>query len=251
MRTFKHVLKIGFFIFLVVASYIAVIVLTLHYVNVLGAPVTASLIAASVAAVTGIVVLTKDLAWDAINRARLAIRFFPYDKRDCHATTFGGVVKTHYFRLRIENVGWRTVEDVEVALETVKQFDGKRLSVDSNFMPLRLFWSHWREKRYEISVPPGAYRHCDLGFIVEPSAPTGFPFTPVENDRLLFWFDVFLRPNTGRTSLLPGRYEITISAFGKHVKPAYRTIEFEWRGAWDNDIDNVLKSGLIIDKGAY
>src|SRR5262245_50825902 len=125
MRTIKHSLQILVYILGVAGAYAAVIVIMLSYIDVLEIPVTVSLMAAGIAVVTSIVTLTKDLAWDVINRGRLAIYFHPRDKRDCHATTFGGVIRTHYFRLRINNDGWRTVEDVEVTLENVKRFDGK------------------------------------------------------------------------------------------------------------------------------
>jgi hypothetical protein len=110
-------------------------------------------------------------------------------------------------------------------------------------MPLRLFWSHWRQARFELSIPSGAYRHCDLGFILDPNA-KGFALPPQENGKLLFWFDVFLRPNTGRTSLLPGQYQILISAFGKNAKRASLRLELKWNGLWDNTIEKVLENGI-------
>jgi hypothetical protein len=192
------------------------------------------------------------LEW--INRPRLVVRFFPYDERDCHTTSFRDtttgqlLAKTQYFRLRIENTGWTTADDVEVTLEEVQRFENRRFSVDPQFMPLRLFWSHWREKRWELSIPTGAYRHCDLGFIVEPLARIELPESK-EESQLVFCFDVFPRPNTGRTSLLPGRYQITVSAFGKNVARSSLTIELEWSGEWDDDISAMLRDNFIARKG--
>ena len=254
MRRFSHYIKIGLFLVLTVAAYAAVVASVLYHLDTVNFPVAASLIGAGVGIVTGIVVLLKDMIMEAINRPRLVLRFLPYDKRDCHATAFRDrntgtlLAKTHYFRLRIENIGWRTADDVEVTLEEVKRFVNRGFSVNTDFMPLRLLWSHWRENRYEISIPPDAYRHCDFGFIVEPTATVG-TLPPTENGELLFWFDVFTRPNTGRTSLLPGRYQITVSAFGKNVGRSSLRIELEWKGLWHDDIDVMLRDSLLPRKG--
>jgi len=92
----------------------------------------------------------------------------------------------------------------------VKKFINDKYEIDKDFMPLRLHWSHWRQHRLELDIPSGTYRHCDFGFMLEPgTSALGVPAT-ISNVHQ-FWFDVFIRPNTGRTSLLPGRYEITTS----------------------------------------
>jgi hypothetical protein len=254
MRRFVRVLKISIFIGSVIAAYGIVVCLALQYARIVGSSIAGSLVAAGVAIVTGIVALIGDKLWNAINQPRLRIRFFPYDKRDCHATEFrdrttGAMkAKAHYFRIRVENTGWRSARDVEVTLESVKRFDNRHFVVDTDFMPLRLLWSHWREKRYEISIPAGAYRHCDFAFVVDPAAKSHKP--PATKDNTLpLWFDVFLRPNTGRTSLLPGQYQVTLSAFGRNAKGTMLTIELEWKGKWYDDIDDLLKSSLLPKKG--
>lgn len=116
MRTFLHYVRIWLFIGLAVSAYGAVVASVLLYWDTVGPPVAVSLISAGVAIVTGVVALIKDVVMDAINGPRLGVRFFPYDNRDCHATTFRDrntgslIAKTHYFRLRIENFGWRAGE---------------------------------------------------------------------------------------------------------------------------------------------
>jgi hypothetical protein len=154
--------------------------------------------------------LLKDFILDLINSPSLEIQFFPNDIRDCHATEFtdtntGSVVaKAYYFRFRVMNNGWNAAEDVEVSLEEVKKFINDKYEIDKDFMPLRLYWSHWRHNRLELDIPSGTYRHCDFGFLLEPgTSALGVP--AVINNVHQFWFDVFFRPNTGRTSLLPGR----------------------------------------------
>jgi hypothetical protein len=254
MRKFLHYVKIASILALAIFAYAAVVVSVICYSDPKNVPLAASLIAAGVAIVTSILALLKDMIMEAINRPRLVVRFLPYDKRDCHATDFrdkktGAVIaKSHYFRLRIENVGWRTADDVEVTLEEVKRFGNSRFSVDPDFMPLRLFWSHWRESRFELSIPPGAYRHCDFGFVVDPKVKVSLP-EATGNNQLVFCFDVFPRPNTGRTSLLPGRYQITVSAFGRNVGRASLKVELEWKGLWFDYIDSMLNDSFILHNG--
>jgi hypothetical protein len=254
MRLLWHYVKVWFFVGLAVTAYAAVAASALCFWTRLTPPVAVSLISAGVAVVTGLIALTKDGIAGVINSPKLKIRFFPYDKRDCHTTAFrntqtGAIVaKTHYFRVRIENIGWRTAEEVEVTLEEVNRFNDGKWILDTDFMPLRLLWSHWREKRYEIAIPAAAYRHCDLGFVLDPASISP-PLPPVEADQVVFWFDVFLRPNTGRTSLLPGRYQILLSAFGKNARRASLKIKLEWKGLWRDDIDELYQEGLILTKG--
>src|SRR4030042_5515260 len=118
MRTLKHMLWIGLFACFFVAGYATVILLLLHYTDARNTPITVSLIGAGVASVTGILVLFKDIVWKFIYRPRLIIHYLPYDKRDCHTTTFRNQItheitaKAHYFRLRVENTDWSTAEDV-------------------------------------------------------------------------------------------------------------------------------------------
>jgi hypothetical protein len=128
MRKFLHYLKITLLIALIVSAYAGVVVSVVYYSDAKNFALAASLIAAGVAVITSIVALMKDMIMEAINHPRLVVRFFPYDKRDCHATDFrdrntGAVLaKAHYFRLRIENIGWRTADDVEVTLGRSETF---------------------------------------------------------------------------------------------------------------------------------
>ncbi len=174
MRKILHYLKIGIIIIVVLTAYCTVVLLVIYNWNRLSPPVGVSLITAGAAIITSIFVLVRDLVIDFINKPRLIIHFIPNDKRDCHTTEFHDhktgklIAKAHYFRLRIENIGWKSAEDVEVTLEEVKRFEDGQFIIDNNFPPLRFVWSHWKGLRYEITIPAGVYRHCDLGFILEP-----------------------------------------------------------------------------------
>ena len=254
MRLFWHYTKTGLLLCLAVAAYAAAVGSVLWYWSLLTPPVAVPLIGAGVAVVTSLIALLKDTVAEIIRRPQLRIRFLPYDRRDCHQTAFRNnqtgamVAKTHYFRVRVENIGWRTAEDVEVTLEGVERFHDGQFVVDTDFMPGRLFWSYWREKRYEIPIPMGAFRYCDLAFVLDPASQSG-QIPPTENSPVPFQFDVVWVPNTGRTSLLPGRYRIVLSAFGKDVRRASLTIDLEWKGLWHDSIDELLGDSLLLRKG--
>lgn len=249
----RHNLKIFLALALIASSYIVAISSILQFSKNIAPPVLASLIGANIALVTGILALLKDFILDAINSPSLEIQFFPDDKRDCHATAFtdlktGAIVsKAHYFRFRVMNKGWKVAEAVEVSLEEVKKFINGKFEVDNDFMPLRLFWSHWRGHRLELDIPSGTYRHCDFGFILQPGKnASGVPASI--NNIHQFWFDVFLRPNTGRTSLHPGRYEVVVSASGKNVSKTTLKVELEWIGNWQDKIEDIYSKSLNILK---
>ncbi len=254
----RYSLKIICILTVVIFVYSGAILLPIYYAGDIafltslhGWSSIIAIIPAGIALITAILALFKDFILDFINAPTLDIQFSPKDRRDCHTTTFRNidtgevVARTHYFRIRIKNDGRITSEDVEVTLEKVEKYQNNRFEIDQDFMPLRLFWSHWRERRFELSIPSGTYRHCDFGFIIDPNAKYA-PLPPQENSNLLFWFDVFLRPNTGRTSLLPGRYKVTVSVFGKNSKGKSLTLDMEWKGVWSENIEEMLSKGIIF-----
>jgi hypothetical protein len=211
---------------------------------------TVALFGGGVALVTGLIALLKDTVFDAIDKPRLAISFWPFDRRDCHTTTFNDretgrtLCRAHYFRLRIENHGARSAHDVEVAIEEVRVWKNRKYVTDEDFMPLRLVWSHWKGIRHEVSIPPDTYRHCDLGFVLEPKDITGHVY-PKGPSGHLFWLETIVRPNAGRTNLLPGTYRIVLSASGRDVPSTKKIIDLRWEGLWKEDIDDLLAVGLI------
>lgn len=248
----RHNIKIFLALIIISIGYIVPIVQLLRFSNQLEQPIMASLIGSSVALITGILALLKDFILDAINAPSIEIQFFPNDKRDCHATVFRNtstgtfIAKVHYFKFRIMNNGWKVADGVEVSLEEVRKFVNGRYEIDKDFMPLRLYWTHWKDKRYELDIPSGTYRHCDFGFILEPEKAV---FVPASIDNVhQFWFDVFIRPNAGKTSLSPGRYEITISASGKNVNKAILKVDMEWVGGWQDRIEDIYLNNLKILK---
>ncbi len=144
------------------------------------------------------------------------------------------------------NNGWKVADGVEVYLEDARKFVNGKYEKDEDFMPLRLHWTHWKSQRYELDIPSGTYRHCDFGFIIEPGKSAEVPASIANVYQ--FWFDVVVRPNTGKTSLSPGRYEITISASGKKVNQAILKVDMEWIGGWQDRIEDMYLNNLKILK---
>jgi hypothetical protein len=103
-----------------------------------------------------------------------------------------------------------------------------------------------------INVPSGAFRFCDLGFILSPSTPivnidTGQVFPSITNNgELLFWIDSRFRPNAGTTYLSPGRYRLKISAFGKNAARASMTLIVEWSGKWRFTTQEMIENEIIF-----
>ncbi|MBI5115311.1 hypothetical protein HZA56_02455 [Candidatus Poribacteria bacterium] len=242
-----HNIKISIALLLVFLAYASVIMPVFYYIDRLDISTVIPLIGSGVAIVTGILALLKDFILDSVNHSVLKLDFFPHDKRDCHATKFTNpdtgqfIARVQYFRVRVVNYGWTTAEDVEVNLEEVRKFSDNGYETDQDFMPLRLFWSHWKQHRFELSIPSGTFRYCDFGFVQEPNSRGA-----QENAQLLFWFDVFMRPHAGRTTLLPEKYEIKLVAFGKNARPTKIEICIDWKGIWDDNIDEFLKKGAIF-----
>ena len=208
----------------------------------------AALIGAAVSIVTSLLALLKDPIISLLQSPELRLSILPHDQRDCHTTSMRdpatGSFKApaHYFRLRIQNVGLSTAKNVEVSLEKVEEFKDDRYQLNKEFMPLRLLWSHWRNHRWELSIPPGTYRHCDFGYIIGPNQND---MACCEAGAYLFWFDVMIRPNAGRSSLLPGKYRITVSAFGDNARRSKLSIILEWKGTWKDTLSETYQEGIL------
>ncbi len=254
--------KMIIFIFMAILSYSLVVWFIARNAQYLSNIEAAALIASGTAIVTGILALLKEALWSWVKSPRLAIKFYPFDKRDCLSLTFHisqmgskGLpiifdAPGHYFRLRVYNLGLETAEDVDVTLEEVQRLENGNYVIDEDFMPLKLFWSHWKQERYELWIPSSVFRHCDLGFIVHPNYDNQvYPPKDKQEDKLLFWFEVFRRPTAGRTSLLPGAYKIKISALGRNASKVMKTLEFEWKGEWSDKIDQMLDKYFIPKAG--
>ncbi len=206
---------------------------------------------AIIAALTAILALFKDMIINIIFRPSLQLKLIPLEP-DCHLTYFTKGEKVHYFRLRVYNIGQRSAEEVEVTLEKVEIFKNGQYEYSTDYMPLPLMWSHWRTQIKNTNIPSETYRLCDLGFILEPSVKTlnidSGSVDSHKNDKLVFWFDTRIRPNAGYTYLLPGKYRVEISVFGKNVQRETLRFIINWKGVWDNEFKNLIPNNLSFSK---
>lgn len=201
------------------------------------------------AALTAILALFKESAINYILRPELHVKLI-CSAPDCHKTNFGPH-ETHYFRLRVENLGTRSAEDVEVSIESVKIFQNGSFVQDDNYVPMQLMWSLWRLNISSMNIPGGAYRFCDLGFILHPSTTTlqidtGPVYPKNQGSELLFWFDSRFRPNTGTTYLPPGKYQLDISAYSKDISRTVFKLNIDWRGNWDANTDDMMSNQITF-----
>ncbi len=206
---------------------------------------------AIIAALTAILSLFKDMIISSIFCPVLQLKLILFEP-DCLMTQFTDGEKVYYFRLRVCNLGLRSAEEVEVVLEKVEIFEDGQYKYSGDYMPLPLMWSHWRKQVENTNIPSGTFRHCDLGFILEPSnniinIDSG-PVYSHQNNKLLFWFDTRLRPNAGSTYLLPGKYKIEISAFGKNIQRETLRFIVDWKGAWEKELKVLIPKSLSFSK---
>lgn len=151
----------------------------------------------------------------------------------------------YYFRIRVGNVGCSSAENVEVIAEELYdrrangQFEKRR-----DFQALNLLWAHYGKPRFD-AIPPGVYRHCDLGHVVLDIYPR--PKTHQPEGRLeTFDFDFVVHPNTGQSRLQPGTYRLRIAAVASNARIVRRTVELVFSGQWHNDEATMFRDGVSL-----
>jgi len=150
----------------------------------------------------------------------------------------------YYFRIRVGNRGLASAENVEVIVEAldVRREDGE-FERRRDFQALNLIWSHYGEP-YFGTIPPGIYRHCDLGHIVQRESAnpqTGQPATVGTFD-----FDFVVQPNTGQGQIRPGVYRIHLAAVASNAKLVRRVIELNFSGQWHDDDAAMFQRGVVL-----
>jgi len=158
----------------------------------------------------------------------------------------------YYFRILVKNNGNTKAELVEIfATELFKKHaDGKFYKVNS-FIPMNLTWTHSNKSKYFSINPKGMYRHCDLGYIIEPSKRNKFknednPKFNLQNDNTIFGFELEVKPNSLTHLIEPGLYRLNILLASSNTKPKQKTIEINHTGVWHNDEEKMFREGIGI-----
>jgi hypothetical protein len=177
---------------------------------------------------------------------------------DSHLTTMasseaGIQAACYYFRVRVQNNGNAIAKTVEVFVEQVwqKRADGIFQKWE-DFLPLNLLWSHYRQP-YFPSIPPGVYKHCDFGHIVDPSLRHKFLGEDhprlgrlgIQQSQTVMCLDLAVLPNTGTHLIPPGPpYRLVVVAAAANARLVRRTIEVNLTGQWFTDESQMLRDGI-------
>jgi len=109
---------------------------------------------------------------------------------------------------------------------------------------LNLLWAHYGKPRFD-AIPPGVYRHCDLGHVVLDIHPRPQAHQP-EGRLETFDFDFVVHPNTDQSRLQPGTYHLRIAAVASNARIVRRTVELVFSGQWHNDEATMFRDGVSL-----
>lgn len=157
--------------------------------------------------------------------------------------------ESYYFRIRVKNSGANRAEHVEVyAAELMKrQADGAFKKVDS-FLPMNLLWAHVNES-FLPAISPGMEKLCNLGHVIKPSERSQFagednPALGVTDERVVFSFDLEVKPNTLSHLIAPGVYQVRLLVAAANAEPVEKTMEINLTGDWHDDESKMLGEGV-------
>lgn len=181
---------------------------------------------------------------------------------DCHKTelflSYQGVAPTfsnvpcYYLRIWVENQGNQRATQVQVFVSrlTKKQADGTFRELTS-FLPMNLRWSHSQSRPggpeiFAVGINPNMGKHCDLGFIVEPSMTDkfGHDLPSVPSEKTILALDLEVKPNTKSHLLPPGVYQIELKIAAANASPVGKTIEINHTGEWHDNQDKMFSDGI-------
>ena len=173
---------------------------------------------------------------------------------DCHKTYFNDVQtgeKTcdcYYFRFKIWNGGNDRAENVEILLTKLfkKETNGS-YKEEKDFLPMNLFWSHYKTS-FMGNICPDTFKYCDLGCIIKKGDLNKLIQTNKEfRSKILFIFDIAVKPNTLSYIKEPGEYAIEVMIASANItKAEKRYFKLEINDSWTDDTEEML--GKIIIK---
>ncbi|MFZ3169787.1 MAG: hypothetical protein WA130_19410 [Candidatus Methanoperedens sp.] len=160
---------------------------------------------------------------------------------------------TYWFRLRVENLGNKGAEKVEVFAKELLKLDEKTNSFEKvkSFLPIRLLWTHIGTPTFDV-ISPRTFKHCELGFIIKDSTLIKDDGTLMDRgnisaERTVFYLNVEVCPSTKFNRLGPGNYRLGLliasANFRKSVK---KTLEIDFK-MW-SDLENEMINDNIIIK---
>lgn len=186
--------------------------------------------------------------WKATYRSPKLSISFKLASPDCHITQAKGKsveFSVYYFRFLVENVGKTQADDCEVLLEKVSKENSAGEMIEwENFTPVNLKWSGIRDPIYR-TIQPGRKIYCDIGRIPHPDYKYKSIYRKANNEdqkKNKFAFELPEKYYSQWDCLLPGRYKITISIYGKNTKKITKSFSISWSGKWaeENMLDELV-----------
>ena len=189
--------------------------------------------------------------WKATYRSPKLLTTFKLASPDCHLTQVKGngtEFPVFYFRFLVENIGKTQAEDCEVFLEKIfKENSAGQLVKWSNFTPVNLKWSGIRDP-INKTIQPNRKVYCDIGKIQHPNHNYKSVYREASNEEQKmnkFIFELPERYYSQWDCLLPGKYKITISIYGKNVEKITKNFYIFWSGKWKNKEEDMFEESVI------
>jgi hypothetical protein len=171
-----------------------------------------------------------------------------------HRTDPSISAECYYFLLRVENSGNSRAENVEVFAKRLsrKQADGTFSPVDT-FLPMNLLWSFSRTPILQ-ALPPGFYKHCSLGHIINPARSREFPSESAPDSEqkgssiplTTLVLDVEFLSNARTHLLSPGTYRLELSIGAANSKARDCVLTIGHTGIWYSSDSDMLSRGVSL-----
>ncbi len=151
----------------------------------------------------------------------------------------------YYFRIKIENTGNETLQDVEiVAEECYREVSLEKYEKVEDFLPLNLSWAHKPSICTLPFIRDGFYWFCSFGYIQkseQAELDKYGRFFNGSNFRVVCTLDTIPKPYSGEHVLVPGDYVIFLVVTAKNMKPERRHVKLHFEDYWDDDRDAMFR----------
>jgi hypothetical protein len=170
----------------------------------------------------------------------------PYGHKVASRNAVGAFIcDNYYFRIKIENTGNETMQDVEVvAEECYREVSPDEYEKVEDFLPLNLSWAHKPPVCTLPFIRDGFYWFCSFGYIRESAMAELDRYGRSRYSssfRVVCTLDTITKPNSGEHILAPGDYLINLVITAKNLKPERRHVKLHLEDSWDDDRDAMFR----------
>lgn len=156
------------------------------------------------------------------------------------------VAPCYYFRTSVLNSGNTEAREVELfaAALSRRQADG-RFETVSNFTPMNLLWSHFRNPFLSI-LSPKIPKVCDLAHVFHPNFQMffGHRLEGLAAHQVVLAFDLQVEPRTKGHLVGPGIYRLKLILAAANARLSEHEIEIDLPGQWHDDEAQMLRDGF-------